>query len=97
VVKYDIIVSHLAPGDNPYGVWKKAGGVPGGSRVAFAGGDGSRASNTQLLCTIASLAHRKGVKIDGYFDGTGLWADNTGRYFVHALDLRPKEDQEEPK
>jgi hypothetical protein len=83
---YDVVVSHFNPGQDPSAVWAKIGPFPDGTRVAMAGGDDSYASNTQRLVTIASLAYKKGVKIDGYFSGNGLWVDNRGKYYAFDVD-----------
>jgi hypothetical protein len=83
---YDVVVSHFNPGQDPSAVWAKIGTFPNGTRVAIAGGDDSYASNTQRLVTIASLAYKNGVKIDGYFSGNGLWVDNRGTYYAFDVD-----------
>ena len=68
----------------------KLDAFPKGTRVAITGGNGSRSSNTQMLVTVASLAYRKGVTIDGYFYGNGLWVDNRGRYYAFRTNVETK-------
>lgn len=87
---YDVAASHFESQDDPDSVWDKLDAFPKGTRVAITGGNGSRSSNTQMLVTVASLAYRKGVTIDGYFYGNGLWVDNRGRYYAFRTNVGKK-------
>ena len=43
-----------------------------------------------MRATIDSLAHKKGVTIDGYFSGNGLWVDNKGKYYAYKTNIERK-------
>jgi hypothetical protein len=43
-----------------------------------------------MRATIDSLAHKKGVTIDGYFRGNGLWVDNKGKYYAYKTNIERK-------
>lgn len=86
---FDVVASHLQAKDDPGAMWDQIGTFPKGTRVAIAGGDGSDpASNAQMSVTVASLAHKKGVTIDGYFNGNGLWVDNKGNYYAFKTNTK---------
>lgn len=87
---YNVLVSHFQSQDNPTAVWDKIGNFPDGTRVALAGGDGTNTSKKQMHVTIDSLAHKKGVEIDGYFRGNGLWVNNKGKYYAYKTNVEKK-------
>jgi hypothetical protein len=87
---YDVVVSHFEAQDNPSAVWDKIGNFPSGTRVALAGGNDTDPSKTQMRATIDSLAHKKGVTMDGYFRGNGLWVDNKGKYYAYKTNVEKK-------
>jgi len=89
--KKDVAVSHFEAQDNPDAVWDQIGPIPEGTHVALAGGDGTDPeSNAEMAATVASLAGKKGITIDGYFRGNGLWVDNKGRYFAYKTNVEKK-------
>lgn len=87
---FDVVASHFQSQDDPGAVWNQIGTFPTGTRVAIAGGDATYSSNTQMIVTIASLAYKKGVTIDGYFNGNGLWVDNRRKYYAFKTNVKKK-------
>jgi hypothetical protein len=80
--KYNVVACHFDNADDPASTLAKIGKLPPGTHVAFAGGNGAAASNTELYLAIAPFLFKSGVKIDGYSSGDALWANNMGTYYV---------------
>lgn len=86
--RHNVLVSHCYPRDNPHAIINSLGKLPPGCHAAIAGGNGrDDPSNTELAMVISALRQR-GIVIDGYFDGSGLWVDNRGNYYAYESDKK---------
>jgi hypothetical protein len=87
--KYNAIVIHFQAQDDPKATLAKFGKLPAGTHVGLAGGNNKDSNSTkELLAVVAALKSLEGVTLDGYFNGSGLWADNNGFYHANDTDYR---------